>query len=308
MTHFYKSLALMAAAAFIAPQAASAADTMNPATLEYPNGYYCSMVPGSIDLNWNAGPIELIDPKTDELGDPYVEVSLKINDDEPVSANAYLMYLESFDEDQEDEWLLEVALYDVEDLWDVSEGEIIITLPEGIVKNGEGLLNPKQELTFYLVESFTDYTVTPDTGSTIAQADAVIKVSFGDNSIEYLDGEVSAFTYEPSFQELNFAYGKEVSISENKELVVDLTSLQPGDFEIVIPEGLLIVKDGDQNYISPDIWLEYSITETDGVKTVDVKKGNSPIFNLNGVKVGQTDGSKVKPGIYIIDGKKVILK
>lgn len=310
MTNFYKTLLTMFIGACAAPMTFAAEEgaenLMTPATLEYPGGYYVTMVPSSVSVTWDNQPIEFVDAKMDDFDEEYVDVSVSFDGETEQPAKAYIMFSEGFD-GSDDLWLLDVALYDMEGIWDFDGNSLVITLPEGIVKNSEGLLNPTQDLTFYILPSFTNYTVTPETGSILASDDAVVTISFQGNPIEYNQDSVTAYIYEPEFEEIHLDYNKEVTINENNEIVVNMTTLSPGEYELVIPEGFVMVKDSEENYLSPDIWLEFTISESEGISTVTLSTRNNSVYNLNGVKVGDSLRSLI-PGIYVVDGKKVLVK
>lgn len=310
MTNFYKSLLTVLCGACFMPLTMAAEDNvagfMKPATLDYPNSYYTSMVPMIVDVTWDNEPIELIDPKTDDNGDDYVDVFVQFDEEEPVEAAGYVV--NSIGEDADgDIWYLEIALYDIDSIWDFTGKEIVVSLPEGIVKNEEGLLNPAQDLTFYMMESYTEYKVTPESGEEISQDEALVKVDFGGNEITYNSGSVTIYNYDPVYTFYELEYSKEVTINKDNELVIDLSSLEPGDYEVVIPEGLVFVIEDGEKYINPDIWLEYTISLSDGVTSIKVNKEPSQIYNLNGVKMGN-GLNNLTPGIYLINGKKVMVK
>ena len=310
MTNFYKSSLAVLFITCFAPISMAAEDSeagfMEPATLSYPNSFYISMAPSLVDVTWNNQPIELVDPKTDDLGDEYVDVSVKLEGQDPVTVGGYVMYSEGEDADG-DIWLLDIALYEIEDIWNFNGKEIVVSLPEGIVKNGEGLLNPAQDFTFYLMTAYSDFEVTPETGSEIPQDEAIIKVSFEDNELVYNSGVITVYVYEPEFDTYDLEYSKEVTINNDNELVIDLTSLAPGFYEVVIPEGLVFVTEDGEKYINSDIWLEYTITLSGGVTSIQVNNDHSEIYNLKGVKMGN-DLNNLTRGIYVIDGKKVMVK
>lgn len=310
MTKFYKSLLAVLFGACFSPMTMAAEESgaglMEPATLFYPNSLYTSMAPSLVDVTWNNQPFELINPKTDDLGDKYVDVQVKFDDQEPVNVGGYLMYSEGENAD-DDLWILDIALYELDNLWDFTGKEIVVSLAEGIVKNGEGLLNPAQEFTFHLMTAYTDYEVTPETGSEISQDEAVIKVSFGGNEIEYNSGTVSVYYYEPDFGVYDLEYSKEVTINDDNELVIDLSSFEPRYYEVVIPEGLVFVTEDGEQYINGNAWLEYTISLPGGVTSIQNNKDHSNIYNLNGVKA-VNDLNSLKRGIYVVNGKKVMVK
>ena len=305
MKQFYKLTLGVMIGSCLTSLSAQAQDYLPEATLDYPDGFYVSMAPGNVDITWNNEAFELVDPQKDEYGDECVKVQVKLGEEEAVEANGYCMYLEGFD-DVEDIWLFEIGLYDIENIFDFDGDTIVITIPEGVVKTPAGAINPEQELTFYLVDTYNKYSETPATGSEIEQKDAIVRISFGENPIEYLNGHVVAYIYDPEYAEFHLDYEKEVTINEDNELVIDLTSLSPGEYELLIPEGFVNVKEDDATLINPAIWFEYTITETVGISSITTIQGNNRVYNLNGMKV--TTNGKPASGIYVINGKKVVIK
>lgn len=288
-------------------------DYMEDATLAYPSGLYTSFAPSSVSVTWNDQPIELVNPQEDEYGDQYVTAYAQLGEGEKQPVNAYILY--SFGDpenpDDNDIWNLDIALYDIDDLWSFDGSTVTVILPEGIVKNAEGAVNPAQDFVFQIVPTFTDYTVDPESGSTIDAENAIVRISFEGNPLEYLQSEVSLRTYEPTYKEILLQYGKEVTITADNELAINLTSVEDGEYELVIPEGFLIVTvDGEMN-ISPDIWLEYTISRDSGV---DILNGDShfDVYSLQGIRLLTTDDAsavrRLPAGIYIVNGRKVVIR
>lgn len=291
----------------------SAVNYMEEATLAYPAGLYASFAPSSVSVTWDDQPIELVNPQVDEYGDQFVTAYAQLGEGEKQAVNAYILY--SFGDpenpDDNDIWNLDIALYDIDDLWSFDGSTVTVILPEGIVKNGEGAVNPAQDFVFHLVPTFSDYTVNPESGSTIDAENAIVKISFEGNPLEYLQSEVSLRTYEPTYKEILLEYGKEVTVTADNELAINLTSVEDGEYELVIPEGFLfVIVDGEKN-LSPDIWLEYTISCDSGVDVLNADN-HFEVYSLQGIRLLNTgDASAVRrlpAGIYIVNGKKVIIK
>ena len=292
---------------------------MAPATVEFPYGFYSQFAPGSVDITWDNQPIELINGKTDEYGDSYVEVYVTLGVEAPQIVNAYLMYSPGFNDGgasplaiNDDICQLSISLWELDNLWDFECNTILIKIPEGIVKNKAGLLNPAQEFTFYLMDGYTSFDESPATGSTLTQNDAIVTVSFGGNPLQHLQGEVEARCYFPSYENYQLKYGSEVTIINNK-LIIDLSSLEPNDYELVIPEGYVTVEVDGEKYLSPDLWFDYTIVkgEESSVNEINSAETVSEVYNLNGIKVSDTIAIKngnISKGIYIINGKKIVIK
>ena len=305
-------LSLAALAAFMSAGAvdASAQTYMEPATLDYPAGLYASFPPSSVSVTYANQPIELIDPQTNDYGDDYVTVFVKLGEGEqqPVGASILYSFGDPENPDDPDLWLLDIALYELDDLWSFDGSTVTVILPEGIVKNQAGDINPSQQFVFEILPPATDYTVTPETGSTIDQ-DYILKVSFGGNPIEYLQSVISARIYEPEYLDIPLELGKEASISDDNELLIDLSGLASGEYEVVIPEGFLIVTVDGEKRLSPDIWLEYTVENNggdSGVKVVEASSVNA-VYTIDGRKVKTGSLTSLPAGIYISAGKKILV-
>ena len=291
------------------PATVMAADGfMEPATLAYPSSLLTSMPPFIVDVTWDNQAIELINPTMDEYGDEVVEVYVSLDDEGPIPANAGILSSLS-DDGSDDIWELEIYLYDLDELWDFYGETITITIPEGVVKNKSGLQNPAQDFVFQIVDAYTDYEIYPESGSSlVAPDDAFVYVSFGGNPLTYQGGDVAVRIYFPDYKEYTLKYGQEVFVEDN-QVIIDLNNILGEDLEVVIPEGMFTVIADGEELITPDIWLEYTVTGTTSVSSLETENVFAPIYNLNGVKVGNSSSVKtLSPGIYVIDGKKVMIK
>lgn len=298
-------IALMAATAMTAA-AQTPASFMDEATLSYPTGLFVSMVPSSVTVTWDNQPIFLIDPHQNDWEEDVVTAYVKLGDGEEQPVDAAILSSLGTPDDPGDLWSLDLALYDLDDLWDFAGDEVTVILPEGIVRNNDGAVNPAQQFVFSIVPTYLDYTIDPASGSALKE-DLTVKISFGGNKIEYLQGSVSAMTYEPSYKEEKLALGQGVTITEDNEIALDLSCLPTGYYEIVVPEGFVLVAGEDGKSISPDIWLEYDIENqggTDGVAAPAADNGEETLYNLQGIKVVKA-GAK---GLYISNGKKVVIR
>lgn len=297
---------------FATPLAISAQQYMEPATISFPYTTTVSVIPSAVDITWDNQPIQLINPVVNDYGEEVVYVKVVYGDVAPQEVSAALYYSEAYFDDEEDVWSLQIGLYELEDLFDFDGDSFSIEVPAGIVKNPAGDLNPAQTFTFNIVSTYPDYTLSLDSGSSIEQKEAIIKISFGDNPITYNEGEVTIYDYTDGYDSYGFEYGEEVTISGN-ELILNLTSLKPDAveyYEVVIPEGFVNIDVDGDTYINPDMWLEYTILPyTGSVESLIQVNSVSPVFNLQGVKVGNSSNlDNLNKGIYIQNGKKVIVK
>lgn len=291
------------------PATAMAADGfMEPATLVSPTSLNVSMAPFSVDITWDNQPIELVDPYFNDWEEEVVDVYVTLGDGEPQTVTGAILSSVGWD-DEEDVWDLEVALYELDEIFDFTGHKITVSIPEGVVKNGQGLLNPAQEFVFNIVDTYTNYTLSPESGSTLTSPDAYVTISYNGIKPEYVSGEVVLYVYEPTYKTYGLAYGEEVTVNEKNEVVINLNSLPSGEYEMLIPEGMFSLTVDGAYYINSDLWLEYTLDTSTGITEISSERMNGTVFNLNGVKVGDTlNGGNLSPGIYVTGGKKIIIR
>lgn len=83
-----------------------------------------------------------------------------------------------------------------------------------------------------------------------------------------------------------------------------------GAYLFTIPDGYMTATDADGNTATSDEMMAmfYLTKKSDGVTSISFQKlEKGAIYNLNGVKVG-TDVNNLPAGIYIMNGKKVVIK
>ena len=76
-----------------------------------------------------------------------------------------------------------------------------------------------------------------------------------------------------------------------------------GKYALKIPAGLITRKaTGEDVTMSGEI--EFEVTASVGIESVDAEVENDVIYDLSGRRIAEI----VKPGIYIVNGKKVLVK
>ena len=306
----------MAGASVISSQSVKASSYMDPATLVYPSGTFLSMAPSSVSVAWDDQEISLVDPATDDFGDQYVTAILQLGDAlQAIPVKAYILY--SFgnpdDPDDSDIWQLDLALYEVDELWDFTGPVMSIMLPEGIVRNNAGDINPNQTIEFEIVPTYTDYTLSPESGSTLTSDNLNVTVGFGGNPIEYMQSYVTVMSYEPTYKETRLEMGKEVTINDRNEIVIDLKSLPSGYYEMVVPEGFVMVTVDGERRLSPDMWLEYTIeNDGSGIQPAGNREQGLDVYSIQGIRVmnaaDKDSLDRLPAGIYVVNGRKVIIR
>ena len=193
------------------------------------------------------------------------------------------------------------------DLFDLinekGDGRYYITIPEGLVQNSEGLINPAQTI---------DISVYP-----ISE----VKAEFT------IDEEENTLTVSYSgFAAIDTNYSKPVEIRNTTtgetatpflwfmdgEATISLEGYEDGTYELVIPEAAFYfyTENYEQTYINQDETYEFTIEDgkTSAVKALEsVKAEVKGVYNLQGVKVAD-DAANLPAGLYIINGKKVLVR
>ncbi|MCH5225614.1 MAG: hypothetical protein J1D77_06415 [Muribaculaceae bacterium] len=194
-------------------------------------------------------------------------------------------------------------------------GQIIINIPAGIVTSTEGI-NPGLEVYVTIYPLMTQ-------SPTVVVEDGLIDVSWEgymisspSESLILIDpaGERTdlMYTFDPEW------FPGQVYVNDNEVLEIDLTGmdLEDGEYTIVIPSVSIQIYDEEDNYyLCGEIYLEVTIengevTEaSSGIESIgsSIKAEVKGVYNLQGVKMSN-DLNKLPRGLYIIDGKKVLVK
>lgn len=185
-----------------------------------------------------------------------------------------------------------------------------VKIPAGVLKNAEGKLNPEQTIQVTPIGAITG-TVSPSESEaefeegmevefTITfEEDVTMVESQGDNALVVvnLQGENMNTNY-------TWANTDVVSVEGSVITVNFGTELEPGDYSFSLNEGVVTTGSAVNMAIS-----DYAFTvvegETDAISTIGIENSDAAIYNLQGQKV---NGGKLVPGIYIINGKKVLVK
>ena len=82
---------------------------------------------------------------------------------------------------------------------------------------------------------------------------------------------------------------------------MDKETKDPGTYTFEIPAGLIKATDGEE-FAGAKFTFEVAVPE--GIDSVDAEVENDVIYDLSGRRIAEI----VKPGIYIVNGKKVLVK
>lgn len=273
---------------------------MSPAVLTYPSSYNTSFL-SLIELSWGEE-ISFVDPAIDSEGNEYVEIEMVCDAQEPQSVKATIeKVIDSGEDDTQNHeyYMLYISLPDFLMYAEVSTVDFIID--EGIVANKNGEINPSQVVTFHLMETIFG-SVEPADGSELEEGFAKVTVSWDGIQVSAIEGIVVAKNNSGEIQiPLNIE-------EEGVAITLDLSELSEGNYEIMLPEGLVVFlkeeSDGADVYaMSSEMYLNYKIVAaTDGISIIEGSENANEIYNLNGVRV---NGNNLSKGMYIVNGKKV---
>ena len=232
--------------------------------------------------------------------------------------------------------VLYLDLTSIPQFQDFIETTLYIEIPEGIVKDGNGALNPRQEISFSLQNLTTaDYSI-DDNGEgyvSILWEDAeYVSYTYGNQEVYVVspDGTKEYLYYDDQVY-VGFSYAErpDGTLIFLYPLEIDLYSIldQEGDYELVIPEGYVgitvpetYIEDGMEEFgysygLNSEIKYKFSYADgkTSGIQAItnsSAKIEMNGIYNLQGVKVGNdsSDLNNLPGGIYIINGKKVLIR
>lgn len=210
------------------------------------------------------------------------------------------------------------AIYlDVTDLTEDDPGYVFeIFFPAGLVKNAEGKINPPLSYKFSVWNLWIDPEVTAENGiifmewpyaewATYNLSDEEVTLQ-GENGKEYV-------------LEYNFGgtYPGQVGLENNNYhgLVIDLNDLNltNGNYKLVVPKGYIYLTDPSDNIVLNDImvyefsWLDGDFAGINSIISSQIE--NNKIYDLQGRKITEdNDVRNLKKGIYIINGKKIMVK
>lgn len=204
-------------------------------------------------------------------------------------------------------------------------GNYRVDIPEGLIgdtlyiNSGYklGHCNSAESLSFTLAKliDVNKITADPANGSMVTELKRIV--------LTFDEADNVAPSYDPSFViELRNDKGEKVAdatsdtdwnIPEYNKIPVDLAEAFStlGTYTLHIPAGFYNINDGTQ--VNKDIDLTYTITTAEGITgVVAADNGVYKVFTVGGAKVMTTTDKaqlkKLTSGLYIINGKKVVIK
>ena len=178
-----------------------------------------------------------------------------------------------------------VLYLSIDEIFFFKTGNFIIVIPEGIVKNAEGAVNPQQEIAFTLAQTAEQPAISDYDGFVYMLWDEAVNISY--------NAEVEPFVVLPDGERENLywydfenPYGEIEAITEG--ISIDLTYIisvmGDGEYEVVIPEGYLNMEIEGTLHINPDV--VYSFTYTS-------EEPDYELYTVTGVHTVYEDGVAV---------------
>lgn len=187
--------------------------------------------------------------------------------------------------------------------------------------NGEDDPNKKEEEQITLYSGQANWNIPKEDGNYIVNYGQFVEVSWPGTTIaEYPKADDVAGVYNEDRGYLSLDFGTDVTISEDKTtLLLNLGNL-PTDlyYSIFIPEAYVYVYKDGETYLNTstgvyemEIFVYNEEKGDAGVEKVMENESHISVFNINGVKVLDTDNPSdlqtLPKGFYIINGKKVVM-
>ena len=288
---------------------------MEAATLFYPSSYYTSFL-STVELSWNGEPISFVDgvASTDSNGEQYIIIDALIDGMTPITAKAsiYTVY-DSGANDQTQATYDVLYIYFDDFIGYFNASTVDIQIPSDIVVNAEGLTNPQQTVTFYLMEQLSA-TLTPSGDSELEAGKAIVNISW--NGILLTPG--NGFVTLRNIKTGENIYIDPIFAEDNASMSIDLNNVAAGNYELIIPEAyvLILLEEspvGDIYAINEEIVANYTILDTStAIESPDAEDNLYKVYSIDGVYIMTTGDlqslRKLTPGIYLINGKKTIIK
>ena len=198
-----------------------------------------------------------------------------------------------------------------------------VTIPEGIVENVNGALNPQQTFTFWIFPAIDVMPVSdpaavdgenPANYAPLASLDKV-KVTWPDYPVVELAMNPEVKLLVTELDENNDQVENYITLNptvEDGSLVVNLGDYtkEDGSYTLLINEISVFFAD---DYTNGPAEFVYIVNKDSGVATIiGAVDGRFVVYNLNGVMILDTDNgadlNSLENGIYVINGKKVMIR
>lgn len=215
-------------------------------------------------------------------------------------------------------------------------GTYRVVIPEGIIFNemfgtDEAVCNRDTVLVYTIAgepapERFEFLSASPADGSTVAAPFSTVTITMnGAIDEDYIGGFDSKKVIKVTDAKGNLVTTATITKPGDESITTNnaiLTFAEPitedGTYTITIPAGTLYDKLYDSyltdfgvsegTLYNDEIVLTYTVSTTSGINDVTIDFTNKEVYTVDGIKLNVTKTSKLQKGVYIVDGKKVIIK
>lgn len=295
---------------------------MAAGSVDYPDNTYSSVI-SIVNVTWNYANITFVDdqkvnvivttPDYDEVQVAATLVNVNVEEGEggPSNDPGDGPVVDSRAEDDETFNALSFDLFDL--YLEKGYGIYYIKIPEGLVQNEDGLINPEQDFDFSI------YPLAPAPATVSTDEDKLI-ISYSGYASVQVTGEGNAEIRDADNETIDTPYLWFMQDDNDMTLwsyTIYTSDYEDGDYQLVIPEAYLIMytNNYENTYLSLEELIFFTVAngKVSGIKGIEaapVKAAAQGIYNLQGVKVSKDAStvSNLPAGIYIIDGKKVMIR
>ena len=312
------------------------ATEMQPASIINPASPFVAEITG-LQLSWGGTTLQLASPSED-LNEQEVQYSLVPALVKPeLSETVYEVFPYLWADRSSgnlNSLLLDFTALADEFSGTLPYGSYQISLPGGIVKNASGLVNPEQQFELNKVltdeegpevtppmrhSNFTPYEYTAsDLESVMVTWNGLLKhiegaaeATVGENSMEALPAIPAPFDSETIYM-----------ARDSKALIVNLSTLPNGNWEVTIPEAYVLIypaaeaqDEASPVYINNEVTLQYTIVDNpkSGAALIGADaEGLFNVYTLSGVHIvtskSLSEVLALPRGVYVINGRTTLLR
>lgn len=181
-------------------------------------------------------------------------------------------------------------------------GEGNYTLSIGsIVKNVNGLVNAPAKFVFTVESLGSESELKP----TYVYADDLVTINWDNQALSVYNPNGADIKLFNDNVDYNIPANAVTIVNNTAQISLEGLDLTEGEaYTLLIGEAYFWV--GDNNEYNAAVTIDFKYMESSAVNGIEKEDANNAVYNLNGVKVGNSVNGLAK-GVYIINGKKVYI-
>ena len=193
-------------------------------------------------------------------------------------------------------------------------GSYTLTIPEGTLKVGNDPVG-KYQITYNygaeVAEKVFNWVTSPADGASVKDLSKITLSFPGHSFISYVGNGTKITLTRPNGTKINArSYPQASETSAVLELLFNETTWAPGTYTLTIPKNYLCVDDlywDEETGNVQEIKATYTVSIDTGAEVI-VADGENKIYTIEGVRVNANDLESLPAGLYIVNGKKVVVK